>query len=325
MSADRVGILHGPQWHNERRIQLFEAHPDARKLVGRNLWSAPLVCALVAVQFAVAVTMRAQPVWVVLLVAYLMGAFISHALGVLIHEFTHDLVFRRPWLNRLFSIVANVPLVFPAAIDFRDKHLAHHAHLGEPDGPDTQAPQAWEFGFVRSRLRAFIWHSFGPLMVHRAQRSKASGWLPLNFVLQGAVVVPFAVHYGWRSMLFLLASAWLAFGPHPIGIRRYGEHLTLALTQPTTSYYGLLNWLSLNVGFHVEHHDLPSVPWNRLPKLRALAPELYTPLKSISSWSFLLWGLLTRDGEGPNRYYLERPSRGTADSSDDHSAMSPTA
>jgi sphingolipid delta-4 desaturase len=42
------------------------------------------------------------------------------------------------------------------------------------------------------------------------------------------------------------------------------------------------------MGYHNEHHDLPSVPWNNLPKLRAMAPEFYGNLKYHSSWSRLL-------------------------------------
>jgi sphingolipid delta-4 desaturase len=43
------------------------------------------------------------------------------------------------------------------------------------------------------------------------------------------------------------------------------------------------------MGYHNEHHDLPSIPWNNLPKLRALAPEFYDTLKCHSSWSGLLF------------------------------------
>src|ERR1043166_525479 len=55
------------------------------------------------------------------------------------------------------------------------------------------------------------------------------------------------------------------------------------------SYYGPMNRVALNMGYHNEHHDLPSIPWNNLPKLRAMAPEFYNNLKYHSSWSRLLF------------------------------------
>jgi sphingolipid delta-4 desaturase len=38
---------------------------------------------------------------------------------------------------------------------------------------------------------------------------------------------------------------------------------------------GWMNIPNLNMGYHIEHHDFPSIPWYNLPKLRAMAPEFY--------------------------------------------------
>ncbi|HZH76302.1 MAG TPA: fatty acid desaturase, partial [Archangium sp.] len=60
----------------------------------------------------------------------------------------------------------------------------------------------------------------------------------------------------------------------------------------TYSYYGPLNVLAFNVGYHNEHHDFPYVPGSRLPKLRAMAPEFYDGLLSHQSWTATLWNFV---------------------------------
>ena len=77
-------------------------------------------------------------------------------------------------------------------------------------------------------------------------------------------------------------------GFHPVGARWIQEHYTLDPVQETFSYYGGLNLLTLNVGYHNEHHDFAVIPWNRLPKLRAMAPEFYDTLKYHNSY-MRLW------------------------------------
>jgi sphingolipid delta-4 desaturase len=59
-------------------------------------------------------------------------------------------------------------------------------------------------------------------------------------------------------------------------------------TQETYSYYGPANKLAFNVGYHNEHHDFPSVPWNRLPQVRKIAAPWYDTLVSHRSWTRLL-------------------------------------
>ena len=41
------------------------------------------------------------------------------------------------------------------------------------------------------------------------------------------------------------------------------------------------------MGYHNEHHDFPSIPWNKLPALKNEAHEYYDSLKAHNSWTKL--------------------------------------
>ena len=92
------------------------------------------------------------------------------------------------------------------------------------------------------------------------------------------------VHFmGWTALLYLFLSSAFAIGLHPVGARWIQEHyLTFPGDQETFSYYGPMNVLALNVGYHNEHHDLMRVPWTRLPALKAMARGLANHLESTS-------------------------------------------
>jgi sphingolipid delta-4 desaturase len=97
-----------------------------------------------------------------------------------------------------------------------------------------------------------------------------------------------------------------ALGLHPVGARWFQEHYVFSPGQETYSYYGPLNRLSFNMGYHNEHHDFPSVPWKHLPAIRASAPEVYDSLYHHRSWTRLLLTIVFDRGFTPFRRVIRK-------------------
>jgi sphingolipid delta-4 desaturase len=278
-------------WHMRRRREILQAHPEIRRLQGPDPRTAMWVVGLVVAQLVAAVWISTRGWPVVVVGGWVAGALVSHALGVLIHECSHDLAFKRPWANKLLGIVANLPLAAPAAIDFRKQHLLHHQHLGEADGRDTQAPTRMEADLVgRGTVAKIISFTFGRFYYpsRPANHVPFDRWRTFNFAAVIAVDLALWSGSGPKPLVYLVVAALAGFGPYPTGARRLSEHLALRTSQPTLSYYGVLNALSFNVGYHVEHHDFPQIPWSRARAQRVMAAEHYDQLYAVRSWTALL-------------------------------------
>ena len=291
-----------PEPHLGRTRQLLKDHPELSQLFGPWPATALLLLMLVAAQLAAAWALRdAHAGWLVL-VAWTAGAFAHHAVWVLLHECSHNLVFARPRDNLLLSLVGNLPIVVPSAISFRRYHLLHHRFQGDPAwDADLPSPLERWLGDKGPAGKA-AWLALFPLLqVHRVTRLRdipmVDGWMEANVALQVGFTAAVAQAWGGRAVGYLLLSTWFSVGLHPLGARWVQEHFLAhpgAPAQETSSYYGPLNALAFNVGYHVEHHDLMRVPWVRLPRVRAGAPEYYAGLASHPSW-VRLWGSFLLD------------------------------
>jgi sphingolipid 4-desaturase/C4-monooxygenase len=287
-----------PEPHRGRTKAILRQHPEIRRLIGKNPSTFWLALGIVALQLVIAYLVRGQAWWVVVAVAYVVGAFANHTLFVVIHECTHKLVFRRGTSNILTGLMANLPLAVPASVSFAKYHLKHHAYQGiyELDG---DLPSLWEARLVGgSPWRKALWLALFPVIEGlRPLRLKEipfwDGWLLVNTIVQFAFDIAVLVVLGPKALVYLVLSLFFGIGLHPVGARWIQRHFLVGgSTQETSSYYGPLNRIALNVGYHNEHHDFPSVPWNRLPDIRRTAPEAYDELVHHTSWTRLLFRFL---------------------------------
>jgi sphingolipid 4-desaturase/C4-monooxygenase len=287
-----------PEPHRERTRAILKAHPEARELIGRNPISLLLIIGVVAMQLGIAFLLRDQAWWLTLIVAYLVGAFANHGLFVLIHECAHNLIFKAKAANILSGIIADIPNIVPSSVSFRSYHLKHHSFQGDYslDADLASRWEAWLIGssFVGKAVWLLLFPVFQALRPPRLKEIQfMNAWTVLDWVIVFGVDVAIIMMWGPMSFLYLAASFFFSIGLHPLGARWIQEHYLTSSPQETYSYYGKLNIVALNVGYHNEHHDIPSIPWNKLPRLKALAPEWYESIISHRSWARLLWRFLT--------------------------------
>ena len=279
--------------HRDRTKTLLRSHPEMRRLIGRNPYTAVAILGCVALQVGAGWVLRDSPWWLILLAAFTVGACASHALWTLIHECSHNLVFAKTSHNLLAAIAANLPHLLPSAVSFQRYHMKHHAFQGVYD-LDADLPSVWEARLIgNSAVRKALWLLLFPIFqVTRPPRLKEirmfDRWIVLNVIVQFAFDAAIYVYLGPRAFVYMAASFFFSVGLHPLGARWIQEHYLVAPPQETYSYYGPINKIAFNVGYHNEHHDLPSVPWNRLPEVRRGAPEMYDSLVHHNSWTKLL-------------------------------------
>jgi sphingolipid delta-4 desaturase len=283
--------------HRIRTKQILKKHPQVRELIGKNPVTFWAILGLVLFQVGMAWLVADKSWWIVVGAAYLLGAFADHSLFVMIHECAHRLLFKSPAANRLAGILANVPQIFPSSVSFERYHIKHHSFQGIHE-LDADLPNRWEAKLINNYFFGkVIWLLFYPVFqVFRISRLKEikpfDGWVALNWGVQILFSAAMIWLLGPKAFVFLLLSFFFSVGLHPLGARWIQEHYLTHGEQETYSYYGPLNTVAFNVGYHNEHHDFPSVPWNRLPRIKHTAPAFYDSLSSHTSWTRLFFRFL---------------------------------
>src|SRR3954452_21947105 len=175
--------------HRIRTKKILKQFPNLRNLIGKNPTTIFAIVGLVLFQLVGAYLVRDQSWWLVFGAAYLLGAFADHALFVMIHECTHQLLFKNRNANRWAALLSNLPQILPSAISFEKYHIKHHSFQGVHE-LDADLPNKWEAKLINNYfIGKIIWLLFYPVFqVFRINRLKEikpfDGWVALNWGVQ---------------------------------------------------------------------------------------------------------------------------------------------
>lgn len=283
--------------HAARRAEILKKYPEIKNLMGYEWKTKYFSTGTVALQIFLAWYTQDWSWPSYFLVLYVVGATATHSLFLAIHELAHNLGAKTTWENRLIGIVANLPILIPYCVSFKPYHMEHHRYQGY-EGVDSDVPTPFEgwlitahsFGYVDRTCRKALFmffqilaYALRPLFV-KPFLVPMDRWLLLNLVACASFDLLIFATLGYKGLLYLFLSAFLAGSIHPTAGHFIAEHYVMEGTAETYSYYGILNMFAYNVGYHNEHHDFPSIPWSNLPKVRKIAPEFYDNLPQCPSW-----------------------------------------
>lgn len=282
--------------HLSRRLEILKKYPYIEKLYGpdsRQLW---LMFSCVILQFITAYYIQDAPTWLMVLVAYFWGGTLNHSLSLAIHELSHNLMAKEPIHNTILGFIANLPIPFAYSVTFQKYHLLHHRNQGHIDG-DPDLPTRFEGRFFSNPLLKTIFLALQPALYTLRplffQPVPITNLEIIQWVIQITIDILVIQFIGYQALIYLVLSTILGSSLHPMAGHFVAEHYEWIKGYETYSYYGPLNLLTYNVGYHNEHHDFPQIPGSRLPLLKKMVPEYYDNLPHHKSWIGVMWRFIT--------------------------------
>lgn len=234
--------------------------------------------------------------WTYFVAVIIIGARM-HALAILMHDATHYRFLKnRKWNDWITNIFIMYP-IFSSIEKYRANHLAHHKHLNTEEDPDWVAKLGKRaFTFPKTKAE-FLLMVASYLVLYQGimdavwflkrfggsakkQNKKKEPVLPkvIFYIVLFSVLTIFNL---WVYYLLFWIVPYLSTFFMFQYIRSVAEHFggliyDDLLTSTRTVKTPLLERFIIaphNVGYHLEHHLYPGVPFYNLPKLHEMLME----------------------------------------------------
>lgn len=224
----------------------------------------------------------------------------QHALLILGHDASHYRILPTRWQNDLFANLFMMWPTFASVEGFRKFHGTHHQYTNLPDdgnrhiwythdaagelAPDWQFPKTrMGLALVLLRRAAFLTGLFWIVRgLVGSTLIPSPGWMrAARFGFYGSIAAALTYFGGWYAFLLYWIVPFCTWHIAAQYARLICEHSAVesdeeeyAITRTTIpTPLEAVFLLPRNVGYHLEHHWYPSVPWYRLPELHEALME----------------------------------------------------
>lgn len=244
------------------------------------------------------------------------------------HESSHGTAFKTDWMNNALYELASF-MVLRESVHWRWSHTRHHSDtiiVGRDPEIVVQRPANLFSIFVLNvfdinALKMYV--SNVALHVTGKLTPEENTYIPVSehtklfirariYVLIYAGLIAFSIYTGSILPLMFIGLPNI-YGTWLMLVYGYTQHAGLAenvLDHRLNCRTVYMNWLNRylywNMGYHVEHHMFPLVPYHALPKLHELVREdMPTPYNGLLEAYREIIPTLVRQSEDPT-YYVKR-------------------
>ncbi|MGO9828951.1 MAG: fatty acid desaturase family protein [Myxococcaceae bacterium] len=217
--------------------------------------------------------------------------------AVVAHNTVHCPVFARRWMNRLFQVWVSLSYGFPISEYVPGHNLSHHRYTERRE--DVMRTSKVRFRWNLLNL-LFFFPAVSPAILRGNARfkqlrgSKISAWhhqylfeAVVVWGVKGALLL-----LDWRKALVFLVVPHLVanFGIVTINLIQHdGCDPDHPVNHSRTFISPLLNFLTVNNGYHGMHHIEPGLHWSLLPAAHAerVRPTLHPGLEKYSMVAYI--------------------------------------
>lgn len=212
----------------------------------------------------------------------------QHALAILMHEAAHYRLFRKRAVNDILGeLLCGWPLLISMRI-YRRLHFAHHRSPNTADDPDWMLRLSRDWIFPKTRwdlCRIFLIDLFGLHVADQLRffgryafsKDQEKSWLDAAAVVFfGGLIAVLTYFHWWLLFLAFWVVPLMTWLKVVLRLRTIAEHYGVeydhVCRQTRTTYPSFFErWLFApwDIGYHLDHHLYPSVPFYNLKRLHA--------------------------------------------------------
>lgn len=256
-------------------------------LLAHSYWDiVPVLCGIGHLAYLLGMFLLFDhlPWWANVLLGLIYAVSISWNINSVSHNFIHNAYFKSPILNRLFSLIESLSMVFSQTF-YDNVHRRHHT--GNSDRQDERGQTVDWLSIYRygkngeaENVWAYTFKSYfrdDPEQIFREirRRSPFLAWFGVFEIAASIAMVIAGFALNWKFMLFMVPFYYL--GHSLSSLNGFYEHWRsnpdLPIAWGVSCYNRLYNFIWFNNGYHAEHHYRPKHHWTRMKELHQQLAE----------------------------------------------------